>query len=51
MRQTVTRVVDGQMAKTSDGKTYEVSAASPHHVIPGHDPRVMARYRAPSVDR
>ena len=26
-------------------------AASPRHVIPGHDPLVMARYPAPSADR
>ena len=25
-------------------------AASPAHVIPGHDPQVMQRYRAPSKD-
>ena len=36
------------MAKPSDEKTYEVS---PHHVIPDHNARVMARYRAPSADR
>jgi glyoxylase-like metal-dependent hydrolase (beta-lactamase superfamily II) len=42
-------VVD--VAKMADGwRKLRALASAPQHVVPGHDPLVMQRYRAPRPD-